>query len=76
LGAIVGWSVTDQMPNIQLLTLIIAANQDCTPVSDKEAYVAKMKQAKLVVIPDSRHATPVESPTQFNEELMAFYSKK
>jgi pimeloyl-ACP methyl ester carboxylesterase len=38
--------------------------------------LAKMPQAELVVITDSRHATPVERPEQFNEALIAFLSKQ
>jgi 3-oxoadipate enol-lactonase len=74
--AIVGWSVTDRLGAIRCPTLVIAADEDYTPVSLKEAYVAKMPQAELVVIADSRHATPVERPEQFNEALMVFLSKQ
>ena len=74
--AIVGWSVADRLDSINRPTLVIAADEDYTPVSLKEAYVAKMPQAELVVIPDSRHATPAERPEQFNEALMAFLSKQ
>lgn len=75
LRAIVGWSVADRLSTIRCPTLVIAADKDYTPVSLKEAYVARMPQARLVVIPDSRHATPVERPERFNEALMAFLSK-
>lgn len=74
--AIVGWSVADHLGTIGCPTLVIAADEDYTPVSLKEAYVAKMPQAELVVIADSRHATPVERPEQFNEALMAFLSRQ
>ena len=74
--AIVGWSVADRLGEIDCPTLVIAADQDYTPVSLKEAYVAKMPQAELVVIADSRHATPVEHPEKFNEVLMEFLSKQ
>ncbi len=74
--AIVGWSVTDRLSTIQCPTLVIAADQDYTPVAVKEAYVARMPRAELVVIGDSRHATPVEQPEQFNEALMAFLSRQ
>jgi pimeloyl-ACP methyl ester carboxylesterase len=72
---LVGWSVADQLGAIRLPTLVIAADQDYTPISLKEDYVAAMPDAELVVIPDSRHATPVERPELFNQALMAFLSK-
>jgi pimeloyl-ACP methyl ester carboxylesterase len=74
--AIVGWSVTDHLSEIQCPTLVIAADQDYTPVALKEGYAARMPRAELVVIGDSRHATPVEQPEQFNEALMAFLSRQ
>jgi 3-oxoadipate enol-lactonase len=74
--ALVGWSVTDKLSTIQCPTLVIAADHDYTPVAVKEAYVARMPHAELVVINDSRHATPVERPEQFNGALMAFLSKQ
>ena len=74
--AIVGWSVTDRLSTVSCPTLVIAADQDYTPVAVKEAYVAQMPRAELVVIKDSRHATPVEWPDQFNEAVAAFLSRQ
>ena len=74
--ALVGWSVTDRLSTIQCPTLVIAADEDYTPVSLKEDYVAKIPNAELVVINDSRHAIPMERPDQFNKALMAFLSKQ
>lgn len=74
--AIVGWSVSDRLGDIRSPTLVITADEDYAPVSLKEAYVAKIPQAELVVIADSRHATPAERPEQFNEALMAFLSRQ
>ena len=75
LRAIVGWNVTDQIHKINLPTLVVAAEHDYTPVSTKEAVVAKMPQAKLVVVENSRHATPVDSPERFNELVLSFLSE-
>jgi pimeloyl-ACP methyl ester carboxylesterase len=76
LRAVPGWSVADRIGSIRCPTLVIAAEEDYTPVSLKEAYVAKMPNAQLVVIRDSRHATTVERPEQFNEALLAFLSSR
>lgn len=73
---LVNWSVTDQLGFIGCPTLVIAADQDYTPISVKEAYVAKIPQAELVIIQNARHATPVERPKEFNEILMAFLAKE
>lgn len=72
---LVGWSVMAQLPHINTPTLVITADQDYTPVSVKEAHVAKMPHAELAIIPNSHHAVPVERPEQFNSTLEAFLNK-
>ncbi len=70
--AFIGWSVASDIGIIACPTLVIAADNDYTPVALKEAYVAQIPGAKLVVIPDSRHALPVERPQSFNAVLRVF----
>lgn len=74
--AFIGWSVASQIARIVCPTLVIAADKDYTPVAVKEAYVAKMPGAQLVVIPDSRHAVPMEKPTTFNAVLRTFLDEQ
>ena len=74
--AIVGWSVADRIGEIRCPALIIASDEDYTPVESKQAYVQKMPNAELAVIEDARHAVPVERPEQFNAVLEAFLSKQ
>jgi 3-oxoadipate enol-lactonase len=73
--ALVGWSVAARIGSISCPTLVIAADQDYSPVSVKEAYTAKIPGAQLVTIPDSRHATPVEHPQEFNLLLQKFLAE-
>lgn len=70
--AIAGWSVEEQLDQITCPTLVVTADEDYTPVAKKRNYVARMPNADLVVIPDSRHATPVEQAEMFNQELGQF----
>ncbi|MBP7961377.1 MAG: alpha/beta fold hydrolase [Caldilineaceae bacterium] len=72
LRALLGWSVVAHLSEIRCPILVIAADQDYTPVAVKAAYVAQLPQAKLIVIPDSRHATPVDQPEAFNQAVLAF----
>lgn len=72
LKALIGWSVTDQIAAIRCPVLFIAADHDYTPLSLKQKYVRQIPHAELVVINDSRHATPVEQPEAFNRALAAF----
>jgi len=69
LNALVGWSVAERLDQIRCPTLVIASDQDYTPVAAKEDYVARLPNARLVVIPDARHAVPMERPAIFNKVL-------
>jgi pimeloyl-ACP methyl ester carboxylesterase len=72
--AIVGWTVKKHIETIHCPTLVITADEDYTPVSLNEEYVSKMPNAQLVIINDSRHATPLDQTEEFNKTLAAFLS--
>ena len=76
LRAIVGWSVTEHVHTINVPTLVVTADHDYTPVSEKELFVAKMPLAELAVVQNSRHATPVDSPEEFNQIVLEFLSRQ
>jgi 3-oxoadipate enol-lactonase len=38
----------------------------------KQAYVNRLPNARMVVVPDSRHALPMEKPREFNRALADF----
>ena len=69
------WNVIAQLGAIKCPSLIIAADQDYSPVAVKEAYIKLMPNAQLVVIPDSHHATPIERPAEFNAALAKFLAE-
>jgi len=75
LRAIYNWSVTAHLGAIRCPVLVIAGDKDYRPISEKEAYVAKMPRAELVVITNSRHATHMERPDQFNQVVIRFLSR-
>ena len=72
LSALVGWSVMAKLPAITCPVLVVAGDQDYTPVEWKRAYTATMPHAALVVIPDSRHMMPVEAPEAFHAVIIPF----
>lgn len=76
LNALVGWSIAARLNEIHMPTLILAADQDYTPVAFKQAYAAQLPNAALVVIPDSHHAVPMERPAAFNRALADFLGKQ
>jgi 3-oxoadipate enol-lactonase len=72
--ALVGWSVADRIGRITCPVLVIRGEFDSTPLEVTDAQLARMPNAKKVVIKDSRHATPVDSIEEFNRLLMEFLS--
>jgi pimeloyl-ACP methyl ester carboxylesterase len=74
LDAIIGWGVRDRLSTITCPVLVISGDRDYTSVASKEAYVAELSDARLVVIEDSRHATPMDQPAAFNAQLLSFLS--
>lgn len=72
LNAIIGWGVREHLSRITCPTLVISADKDYTPVALKQEYVDELPNARLEVIIDSRHATPMDQPLEFNNRLLAF----
>ncbi|AYC33756.1 alpha/beta fold hydrolase [Pseudomonas cavernae] len=75
LDAIIGWGVREHLARITCPTLVVTADHDYTPVTQKEAYVQELPNARLVVITDSRHATPLDQPERFNTTLLDFLAE-
>jgi 3-oxoadipate enol-lactonase len=67
-----GWTVEEHLEKLRCPTLVIAADEDYTPVAFKAAYVEKLRDGQLLVIQDSRHATPVDQPAEFNKAVLTF----
>jgi pimeloyl-ACP methyl ester carboxylesterase len=74
--AFVGWSVLDRVPAITCPALIVAAENDYTPVSLKRVYAEKMQHARVEVVPRSRHVTPTDQPEALNRLLLAFLDEQ
>jgi pimeloyl-ACP methyl ester carboxylesterase len=70
--ALVGWSVADRLDEIACPVLVVAGEHDYTPVSAKERYLARIPNARLVVVENSHHATPIDQADRFNSEVLAF----
>lgn len=70
--AIVGWGVQERLSRITCPTLVVSADRDYTPVAIKQAYVRLIPNARLVVIDNSRHATPLDQPEDFNRIVLEF----
>lgn len=69
--AMQGWSVVNQLENINCKTLFIAAENDYTGLQEKKFFSQKIN-AKIAVIKDSHHAVCAEKPQEFNKILQQF----
>ena len=74
LSAINGWSVTDRIATIRCPVLIVASDQDYTPVEWKRLYAAQIPGARVAVLEDSRHAAPLDQPEALNRAVLDFLS--
>ncbi len=63
----------DQLPDIRCPTLVVAGGQDVgAPVAMSEAMVERIPGARLEVIADAAHLSPVETPAAFMALLRPF----
>ena len=72
LKALIGWSVLDRIHEIEAPVLVLTADDDYTSVRWKKSYSKRLRNTRLVVVPDSRHALPMEKPAPFNAALVEF----
>ncbi|MGH7822063.1 MAG: alpha/beta fold hydrolase, partial [Candidatus Binatia bacterium] len=72
LNALFAWTIAERLGELRCPVLVVAADHDYSPLARKQAYVEKLPKAKLVVIEDARHATPMERPAKFNAVLREF----
>jgi len=70
--ALVRSDATSRLGEIPCPTLFVDGALDQTPIHITEADLARMPDARRVVVPDSRHATPVGRPDRFNRIVLDF----
>jgi 3-oxoadipate enol-lactonase len=70
--ALIGWSVLDRLGEITCPALILSSDRDYTPLAAKQAYVARMKHARLQEIHDSGHAATWDQPRAVIEAIEPF----
>ena len=74
LDAIFHWQITLQAQALAAPLLIVAADQDYTPVASKQAFAAQFQHCKFRIIANSRHATPLDQAPRVNALLQSFLS--
>ncbi len=75
LRAVVSFDSRRHLAQITAPTLIVAGDRDRTvPMLCKQELARGIPNARLVIIPDSGHATPIDQHERFNEVLLEFLS--
>ena len=75
LWAIARFNATFLLELITCPTLIIAGEQDTTvPLAAKQMLAQRIPNSRLVIIPNSGHATPIDQPEAFNSAVLDFLS--
>ncbi len=65
---------TALLPRLAVPTLVVVGEHDAiTPVAEAEAMARAVPGARLVVVPDAGHMTPMEQPDAFVAALGAFW---
>lgn len=73
--AIPGWSAMPAAGQANVPLLVISGDRDYTPLEYKRAYLGQLRNARLEVIEDSGHATPLDQPQRLNQLLQAFIAE-
>lgn len=76
LATVPTWNLEHRLSSITCPTCLVSGEHDFFPLALKAAYAKKMPDARLVVIPNSGHFTPMDEPERFNEAVMGFLSKR
>lgn len=71
-SAIERFNLDGKVEFCQIPTLVLTADKDYTSVAFKQAFVDRMPNATLQIVPQSRHASPIDSPEFCNAAIKKF----
>ncbi len=69
---LMNWGIGNKIQEINIPTLVIASENDYTPVVLKENYSSKMINARVEVVKNSRHGVTMDQPEEFNRKILNF----
>ena len=75
--ALLGFDLRRRLSGIRCPTLVVAGDRDATvPLAAKTAVARAIPGARLLVVPDSGHATPYDQPGLFNRVVLEFIASQ
>lgn len=66
------WGLGDKLETIPHKTLVVGSDMDYMPVSYKEGYASRMKNASVAVVSNSRHGVVMDQYEAFNKVVLNF----
>jgi 3-oxoadipate enol-lactonase len=72
---LMGWSVAHRLHEISCPVLVVASERDYTSVAFKQAYTSRMRDARLVELPDSGHLASLDQPLRLAEIALDFVAE-
>lgn len=70
--ALAGWSVVPRLRDIHAPVLVVSGDKDYVPAEDRLAMVRQLRHGHFELVRNSRHATPYDQPTVFNDLALSF----
>lgn len=72
LNALLRFDLEHRLGELAMPTLFLCAEYDYMPPASKQVYVDAMPNARLEIVPGTRHGLPIEAPALFNAALDKF----
>jgi len=72
LRSLVRWDAEDRLPALRSPTLVIGAEHDYTDIHEKRRWASSIPNARVVMLPGSRHRSELDAPAAFNEAVGRF----
>jgi len=70
-------AITGELKNIRIPVLVVVGDEDISrPVDEARRMTARIPGAKLEIIPQAGHSSPLEQPAYFNKTLTAFIERQ
>jgi pimeloyl-ACP methyl ester carboxylesterase len=66
------FDIRSRLGEINAPTLVVGSEQDILPMEAKQDLVARLKNARLVVVKDSRHLVTLDQPEMLNRTVLEF----
>lgn len=72
LRSLIRWNVEDRLRLIAAPTLVLGGEYDYTDIGEKRRWAALIPNARVQLLPGSRHRSDLDSPKAFNETVLRF----